>query len=539
MNDSLQHTPDTIQAQLQRILSGPRFLSSPQLCSFLSFVVEETLAGRAQRIKQYTIAVKAFGRNPDFNPEADPIVRIEARRLRRALDRYYREQGVGDPIRIAIPVGAYVPAFGPNQPQADDSTRETPALPLAKMEPAMTLPRGPSILVLPLDVLTHDQEQSYFADGLTEQLAVALMVYPDFLIIGPLSRDRLKSIGPTGVDAMGQRYGARFVLHGSLRKGGDSVRIMVNLIDVVTRGTLWAKTFDGNLNAADLFEFEDAVASEVASTLADNFGIIPRTLARQALEKRTDSLEAYDAILRWSHYFTALTEEAWNAAYEALEHAVQADPNYALTHAMLADMYGTRYHLRGGDEGVLEQMQGLVGRALELDPRCQLAHQLKAMVHFFRGRRDLFLDEAEWTVELNPNNSNIIASCGLFVAIVGEWEHGLALLEKAMRLNPHYPGWYHLGPFLNLYRKGAYGESLQEAMRINLPSLYLDPLGRAAALGQLGRLKEAATALDELERMLPKTGIGLPELMRRTLFSDDNVEMLLDGLHKVGWEPLH
>jgi adenylate cyclase len=404
------------------------------------------------------------------------------------------------------------------------------------MEPAVTLPSGPSILVLPLDVLTNDQEQSYFADGLTEQLAVALTAYPDFLIIGPLSRDRLRSAGAIAVEALGQRYGARFMLQGSLRKGGDTVRITITLIDTITRGTLWVKTFDGNLNAADLFEFEDAVAGEVASTLVDNFGIIPRKLTRQALEKRTDSLEAYDAVLRWSHYFTALTDEAWDAAFDALEHAVQADPNYALTHAMLADMYGTRYHLGGGDVGLLEQMQSLLGRALELDPHCQLAHQLKAMVRFFRGQRDLFLDETKWAVQLNPNNSNIIASCGLFLAIAGEWEHGLALLDKAMRLNPHYPGWYHLGPFLNLYRQEAYGKALQEAVRINVPGLYLDPLGRASALGQLGRWEDAARPLAEMERLLPKTGIELPSLMQRTLFSDENVEMLVDGLHKAGYD---
>lgn len=333
---------------------------------------------------------------------------------------------------------------------------------------------------------------------------------------------------------MGQRYGARFVLQGKLRKNRDRVRTSINLIDVTTQGTLWAKTFDGRLDAADLFAFEDAVTGHVAATLADNFGVIPRALARGALEKRTDSLEAYDAVLRYYHYFTVLTGDAWSAAYEALERAVELDPLYALTHAMLADMVGAEYHLLGADEGTLKRMEDLVQRSIQLDPLCQLAHQIKAMTHFFRGQRNLFINEAELTVRLNPNHAGAIASCGLCLAIVGKWERGLALLEKAMHLNPHYPGWYHLGFFLDHYRQAAYQEALQEAVRINMPGLFLDPLARAATLGQLGRVEEAAVALGEMERLLPGTEVGLRGLMRRTLFSEENVDMLLEGLRRAG-----
>jgi adenylate cyclase len=278
------------------------------------------------------------------------------------------------------------------------------------------------------------------------------------------------------------------------------------------------------------------VTSQVAATLADNFGVIPRALTRGALEKRTHNLEAYDAVLRYYHYFSVLTDAAWTRAYEALERAVELDPHYALTHAMLADMVGAEYHLAGAGSACLKRMEDLVGRALQLDPRCQLAHLMKGMTHLFRGQRDLFVSEVDLTLGLNPNHAGTIAGCGLFLTIVGDAERGLILLEKAMRLNPHYPGWYHLGSFVNAFGRGAYQEALRAATRINTPSFYLDPLARAATLGQLSHLEEAAAALGEMERLLPKTGIALPELMRRTLFSDENVEMLLDGLYKAGLE---
>jgi adenylate cyclase len=391
-------------------------------------------------------------------------------------------------------------------------------------------------MVLPLEVLADDPEQVYFADGLAEQLVVALTGYPGYVIIGPLSRKRLEAMPAIPVEELGRRYAAQFVLQGKLRKGGDRVRTSLRLVNIETRGAAWARTFDGRLSATDLFGFEDAVATEVAATLADNFGVITRELTRRPRAQRTDSLEAYDAVLRYHHYFTVLTEDAWRNAFDALETAVASDPNYALTHAMLADMYGARYHLIGASEDALMQMERLVTRAVQLDSGNQLAHQMRAMAHFFRGRRELFLVEADWALRINPNIANALASCGLFLAIVGEWERGLALLRKAMKLSPHYPGWYHLAVFLDLYRSKAYEDAWQEALSINTPGLYLDPLARAAVLGQLGRTQEAARALDALKQLLPQSEVGIRAFLRRTLFSDANVDILFDGLRKAGLE---
>lgn len=103
-----------IQQQLQRILNSAKFQQSSQLSHFLTFVVEATLEGREAVLKQSTIAIQALNRPPGFDPKADPIVRIEARRLRRALARYYREEGAQDPIFIDIPTGSYIPKFSPN-----------------------------------------------------------------------------------------------------------------------------------------------------------------------------------------------------------------------------------------------------------------------------------------------------------------------------------------------------------------------------------------------------------------------------------------
>ncbi len=102
---------EAARAQLQRILSAPEFVASERMTGFLSFVVNETLDGRADRIKQYTIATKVFERDSDFNQQIDPIVRVQAAKIRRALQRYYFEEGTDDPVRIDIPKGTYVPTL--------------------------------------------------------------------------------------------------------------------------------------------------------------------------------------------------------------------------------------------------------------------------------------------------------------------------------------------------------------------------------------------------------------------------------------------
>src|SRR5215813_3812066 len=128
---------DAIRAELQRIIASSQFDASPRNRRFLQYVVEETLGGRSERIKGYSIATEVFGRDPSFDPQTDPVIRIEASRLRRSLERYYLTAGVDDSIRIDIPKGSYIPTFGdrtvdmppPIAAAPEDGARPTRELP--------------------------------------------------------------------------------------------------------------------------------------------------------------------------------------------------------------------------------------------------------------------------------------------------------------------------------------------------------------------------------------------------------------------------
>ena len=181
-------TPAAIRAQLERILQSAEFRASDKQRNFLRFVVDETLAGRTSQIKGYTLAVAVYGRTERFDPQVDPIVRVEAGRLRRALAHYYLTAGKNDPVGITVPKGSYVPAF-----QMIGSL-PSGAGTLISGRDERNQSTGPSIAVMPIINLTADKEQEYFTDGLTEELTAELARYQEFQVIASQSTMRLSLI---------------------------------------------------------------------------------------------------------------------------------------------------------------------------------------------------------------------------------------------------------------------------------------------------------------------------------------------------------
>jgi TolB-like protein len=163
---------DRVMAQLERILASSEFVAGKRLGQFLRYVVMQSLNGQSGSIKQYTVAVDAFGYGADFDPQSNPIVRIEAQRLRRALDQYYYSQGIEDPIRIDIPKGSYIPVFADNlttskAPGSSECPSPVPAqTPLDLSEPA--------IAVVMFENLDQKDQNSFFARGLTAEILFSL-----------------------------------------------------------------------------------------------------------------------------------------------------------------------------------------------------------------------------------------------------------------------------------------------------------------------------------------------------------------------------
>jgi TolB-like protein len=233
----------TVRACLERILLSAPFAQSGRLQRFLTLVVTETLAGHADRLKGYTIGVEVFDRDPSFDSAIDPIVRVEAARLRAKLREYYDREGRNDPIRLELPKGRYAVRIAPHP---------------------LPIEEKPSLAVLPFTNMSSDAEQGYFAAGVTDALITELSRLPDLFVISRHSSFAYLNMDKR-VQEIGQELRVRYLLGGSVRRAGNRVRVTTQLIDASSGRHVWAERFDRELQ--DILAVEDDVVRRILAVL--------------------------------------------------------------------------------------------------------------------------------------------------------------------------------------------------------------------------------------------------------------------------------
>jgi TolB-like protein len=512
-----------------RILSSSFFRESPAASRFLSYVVETALSDQTNHIKQYTIAVDAFGYPDDFDPQTNPAMRIIAGRMRSMLERYYRHDGAHDDIRIEIPKRTYFPVF-----RFNSKTQKTGHARLSR-EPSLEsiADYGLSIAVLPFGN-RQSHENKGCADDITESIVVGLSQFHELHIVGPLLTYKDCTVE---TDQVARRYHVRFVLQGSVRIYGATLRVAANLTDAFTGFKVWSQTYEYTLTAQNLLEIEDDVSRLIVNALADYSGIIPCHISRESKKKNPDSMEIHEAICSQNLYMKVFSIETHRAAIEALERALKTNSDNPLAMAMLGTAYccNDLFDLIPGTSR-LDESERLVKQAEVLDPECQIAHLTEAVVRFVQGQADRCIAKIGLAISLNPFNAYVGHACGFMLGMLGHWEDGMQLWENATRLNPNHSPFYFMVPFMNHYRRGDYEKAWSYAVRFNVP-IFWDPLIRAAAAGQLGMYPQAAASLEELLEMRPDFASRGRDLVRRLAYSDEHVEMLFEGLFKAGFQP--
>lgn len=316
---------------------------------------------------------------------------------------------------------------------------------------------------------------------------------------------------------------------------GRTLRLTTKLTDTINGRKIWGQFHDLDINTVSVDQVEHEILGRIVTTIADNFGVIPRTLSKELLSRHNDNLSDYSAILRFHHHVRVLSEKSLGEAIESLENVVQGDPNHDLALALLGDLLSTPYWLGYTDDQYeLDRATELGKRALSLNPNSQQAHFTMAIIYYLRFQKALCLKEIENALDMNPNNANILANAALFWMGLDKWEDGLALINKAMLWNPHHPGWYHIIPFFYHYYRGEFNAAFINAQSFNTPEYLWDPLIRTAALGQLGHLEDAKKAGDELLMLVPDFERRARSLIQRMVYSKENTTLLLDGLRKAG-----
>jgi serine/threonine protein kinase/Tfp pilus assembly protein PilF len=392
------------------------------------------------------------------------------------------------------------------------------------------------VAVLPFKTTASDKEWESLADGLTEDVTAGLSLFPYLRVVAYNSAMTYKSRS-TDIRAIGRELGARYVLEGSIRKRGRNLRINAQLVDAASGVQLWAETYNRELGESGPFETLDDVTDRIVATVAGGHGVLVRSMATATREKPLEQASASQLVSRWFTYVLQLKADEHARLRAAFERVLDREPNHADAWACLSNLYCWEYvHRLNPLEKPMERALEAAWQAVTIDPACQLGWQQLAEAHFFAKDYTAFRDAAERAIALNPRNSHTRAYLGLLIAFSGEWDRGLALVKRAMALNPHLPDWCYLPYFYNHYRKGEYQEALQVVKKINMPEDPWPQMGIAAACGQLN-LQEMARAAIELVRKHQPLYLDLKYYREdaEKWFADTSiVEQLLQGLRKLG-----
>ena len=515
--------------QLARILASRTFHQADRLKRFIGFVVEETVSGRGNQLKEFLLGIEVFGKDARFDPRTDPIVRVQARRLRVRLARYYSEEGQDDEILIELPKGGYAPVIKPNQ------------APAKRLAGAALIKRN-TVIVSPFVDYSPQGDQQFFCRGIGEEIILTLMRLSHirvFLLGNPaVSEDASDARDPS------DRLNVAVVVTGSVRRANDELRITTHLIDGVSGRYLWSESIDRKMD--DVFAIQEEIASSVAEKLASELS----SAAGARGHRSTGNLAAYNLYLQGRYHIGQRTVEGLRLAVEFFERAIIEDEHYAEAYAGLADAngllanygmvspaevwtkiasnaalavslneasseahtslaqvkatqdwdwlgaqrefqraialdarYPTAHHWYAmsclAPLGKLEEALDEIQIAHSLDPISTIISRDRALIYYYRREFDAALDQCDHTIESNPHFTPAYWALGLIQEQRGEFDESAAAFQRAIQLSPHNPR-----------LRGA--------------------LGRTLALA--GKKKEALRVLAELHEMAARQYVSPFEL---------------------------
>lgn len=443
-------SPERVREHLDKVIASRTFAASARISQYLRFAVEYALSSPGNRLKENVIGVEVFDRDPSYDPQADPIVRVEARRLRAKLTAYYESEGRDDTVRIEFPKGSYTASF---------QIRAAPG-------GAPDLGAENTIVVLPFTDLSSDAHNDYFSDGLTEELIHALTKVEGIRVVAWHSASQLKG-REQDIRGIRDQLKVRFVLRGSVRWDSKSLRITAQLIATETGHYLWSEAYDRP--PCDLFSVQEEIAIKIVNTLQLRL-VQPRvTLQTRA----TKDVECFNLCLQGRFHWNKRTHDGLMKSVHCFEAAIARDKTCATAYSGLADALTvlTEYGFIQPSESMAKAKAAAL-KALELDPFSAEAY---ASLGLIRSSYEWNWAEAEGSyrraIELNPGYATARQWFGVdYLALLGRIEEAIEQVEIACQLDPLSAIILEGRAFLKLISR-----DYDAALKCHLEELDLDP----------------------------------------------------------------
>ena len=489
-----------IREQLVRILNSGPFHQSRRRQRFLDYLVNETLAGRGERLKAYNVALEVFERPETFDPITDPLVRIEAARLREKLREYYGTDGQDDLIHIDLPKGTYTPQI---------EFRHEGAPPVARREAPPTREGSstvPAVAVLPFDDLSADQNLGYLGDGVAEDIITALSRFPDLVVVARTSSFAYKGKA-VDVRQVGKDLGVGYVVEGSVRKNGDKLRIVAQLIDAKTCEHVWAERFDRS--GPDPWALQDEVTGMIVSAITGEKGALKQGQYRQAWGKDATTLEEYDYYLRGHEEYMKYAQgdkKGIEQSGEIWREGLAKFPSSPLLEVKLGWHHMMRVMIFCSDDPPADvRKAGELARHVlaneHLSPQvARLANWLMSFVLVQEKDFDGALAAADKTVALAPYDTFMLSRLMMVLVQVGRPDQALQWADQAAARDPALGWCYNYGRGWAYLVLGRFGEAVDVLTQTEFNDAHLL---LAIAYVRLGRSADALVEVGKMMKINP------------------------------------
>ncbi|HTS93634.1 MAG TPA: adenylate/guanylate cyclase domain-containing protein [Stellaceae bacterium] len=391
----------------------------------------------------------------------------------------------------------------------------------------------PAVAVLPFVNMSGDPEQEYFADGISEDIITGLSKLRWFFVIARNSSFTYKGKA-VDVKRAARELGVRYVLEGSVRKGGNRVRITAQLIDAATGNHIWADRYDGEMS--DIFALQDEITKKVVAAIE------PRLLEAEGVrlqDRSPDDLGAWEMTIRANSLFWRLTKAEIASSIEMLQRTVERYPEYAPAHSLLAFMMLVSGYVGSRlTEPQLQRAASLAIRAAELDDSDPSAHLALGFAAFMKRQTISAAAEFHRALSLNPNFAAAHGYLGWALVFDGQTDLANAHLEEAMRMSPHDPqnAIFNTGIAIVHYLAGRYAQAVEYSNKaLQQRSTFTAGYRiHVASLAQAGRIDEAREALARLRELHPDLSIAWIE--HNVPYTSGPMAKFLEGMRKAGLE---